>query len=553
MTKKRKSSYRATFVSELDELAVTMPAVLAGVRRRGMKDDWQLLELDLHTSQMVPAAAGLKANAVETVIVALSRSPLDPPQVFVTHDRFVGTPHVLTGGELCIYLDPASEWNPMQGAVGFVDRLYRWFTDAVADQFDARTALWHVVGGRAHFTLTEEVVVCKHDLPLAKRLSFAWLTRLGERKLLLSPDPVDGEDAEQVLVVQAHQPMFLGPGRTLEQVLGHLGTGLARQATDAWLKRAVRRKNQGRSDVHIVLAIPNDAAGTHHLQVGQVQLADLARGLWSHVDVPIEWRTVMDERPSISTRRDVARPVTSLAGRDVALLGCGGLGSWIAEFMVRAGVRSIDLADPGLVSPGLLVRQNYVEGDVAYPKANSIAQRLQMIAPECSITTATDGTFSRRLIELLAEEGAVVIDATVSLAVAQVLNGIAQSEERKATIAQVLTDTGTGSLGMMAVSALGSTTTYSLDLHAKEIVLSDGALEAYRTFWEEREKDELIPALGCSIPTFHGSSADMAAVAAMQVNLLGKHLTGGTSGVHLFALPHSGVQPALRFIRPPSV
>ena len=59
MTKKRKSSYRATFVSELDELAVTMPAVLAGVRRRGMKDDWQLLELDLHTSQMVPAAAGL--------------------------------------------------------------------------------------------------------------------------------------------------------------------------------------------------------------------------------------------------------------------------------------------------------------------------------------------------------------------------------------------------------------------------------------------------------------------------------------------------------------
>jgi hypothetical protein len=67
-----------------------------------------------------------------------------------------------------------------------------------------------------------------------------------------------------------------------------------------------------------------------------------------------------------------------------------------------------------------------------------------------------------------------------------------------------------------------------------------------------RDVDELVPTRGCSVPTFHGSAADMAAVAASLTSLLGSHVsaTVPVSGTHLIALPHSPVGPFHRFIQP---
>jgi hypothetical protein len=83
-------------------------------------------------------------------------------------------------------------------------------------------------------------------------------------------------------------------------------------------------------------------------------------------------------------------------------------------------------------------------------------------------------------------------------------------------------------------------------------VKADGALEPFHTFWNDVVADEeLIPTRGCSVPTFHGSAADMAAIAASLTTLLGNHVsaTEPVSGTHLIALPHSPVGPSHRFIQ----
>jgi hypothetical protein len=51
------------------------------------------------------------------------------------------------------------------------------------------------------------------------------------------------------------------------------------------------------------------------------------------------------------------------------------------------------------------------------------------------------------------------------------------------------------------------------------VVRQEAALEPYLTFSKDRQADGLIPNKGCSYPTFHGSTADLAAVAAEMVNL----------------------------------
>lgn len=83
-------------------------------------------------------------------------------------------------------------------------------------------------------------------------------------------------------------------------------------------------------------------------------------------------------------------------------------------------------------------------------------------------------------------------------------------------------------------------------------VVADGGLEPYHPLWEDAaEGDELIPTRGCSVPTFHGSAADLAAVAATLVNMIGLHLQQAgapVSGTHLIALPHAPAGPRHQFL-----
>jgi hypothetical protein len=44
---------------------------------------------------------------------------------------------------------------------------------------------------------------------------------------------------------------------------------------------------------------------------------------------------------------------------------------------------------------------------------------------------------------------------------------------------------------------------------------------------------------GCSVPTFHGSSADLAAMGGVFVTLIASHLGTELPGCHLVSLPHA--------------
>lgn len=506
------------------------------------------VRLSLSTASMPRVDGGMPANAVEDVLVVVLDDPDHPPYVFVEHGRFIGTPHILTNGELCIYLDPSREWDPSHGAAGFLNRLHDWFMDAIANKFVASTALFHAVGGRPHTSANTPLVVCRWEPP-DKELGFARLTTVTDVRMDLgdSDGPGTADESEKVLVVRAPGPLFAGPGATVSEVFGNLGIDLARKALEAWAQRISRLRRANRDFAYIVLTIPNPGA-TPHLMVGRLRIAELDQvaATAAVAQLPLEWCRTDDQRPAIYTRRDAHRPVRAYQGRDVALIGCGGLGSWVAEFLARAGIRSIALLDPSTVKGGLLVRQDFTDEDVGEAKDAALARRLTAIAPDCEVSHGE--TAGARLDEILASETGLVIDATVSLAFGRRLDAQSTALGRRAVVARVATDIGSGSLGMVIVSASAAQPLDTLDMAARTGVVSNGSLEPYHTFWERAEHDELIPAKGCSIPTFHGSAADMAAVAAEIVNFIAGHLGAAVSGVHLFALPHSGADPAHAFL-----
>ncbi len=195
------------------------------------------------------------------------------------------------------------------------------------------------------------------------------------------------------------------------------------------------------------------------------------------------------------------------------------------------------------------MRQNYSESDIGLTKAEALATRLRGIRDDLTVDVV-DGPIPESFTDCLAAD--VIIDATVSNAIAQVLDVLGQQPERKAILAQVATDAASGTLGLLNLCTPGSSLLpTAVDEMAGEAIKANGQLEAFHQLWQEPgDGVELIPTRGCSVPTFHGSAADLASVAAVLTSLLGKHMQSATtpSGAHVISLPHAGISPPHVFL-----
>ncbi|TLP71126.1 thiamine biosynthesis protein ThiF [Nesterenkonia sphaerica] len=476
----------------------------------------------------------------ELVEVTVPRSAQRPPTVHVTHPRFVGYPHVLNGLLLCIYLDPSREWSPDDGAVGFLNRLWGWFEAAAGGKFDPHTALFHAVGGTDHTDPSTPTVVVRHEIERGRRRVF--FSRRSDHRFDMQLD--DHPDRLSVPVVTADAPLPLGPGTTIFELSmtlddpdmkrgGQPALGMRPTHESLYLVLvAAAKRNSAASPQPFVLRVPHPAGGTPHVLVGSVSadIADALRGGQEVSDPKIAWWRVSDERASVTTRRDSTRPTVAFAEREILLIGCGGLGSWIAEFIARAGARRIVLSDSATITGGLLVRQNYTEADLGSQKEAGLAKRLRAINDSVDVEVLSDsegGDFA---------DFDLIIDATVSLALSQSLS----SASLTVMTVQVAVDPRTASTGMVLIKPDSCPETLAeLDHRAGKIVGQDPRLEDYHSLWSPGTHDMLVPTRGCSVPTFHGSAADLASAAGVMVSLVGQQLLAPTAGVHLFSLPHS--------------
>lgn len=82
-----------------------------------------------------------------------------------------------------------------------------------------------------------------------------------------------------------------------------------------------------------------------------------------------------------------AAAMEALAGSHVAVVGLGGVGSWCAEALARAGLGALTLMDEDSVSPSNINRQSIaLDSTLGRPKADVMAQRVRDIAPSCAVT-----------------------------------------------------------------------------------------------------------------------------------------------------------------------
>lgn len=559
-------------LAELEALA-EQDAAIRLVDSRGVTADGDLvLSFTLDTSTISVVDGGLPVGDEEAFVAVVDRDyPWSPPTACVEHRRFAEHAHVISGGQLCVFLDPDREWHHSSGMAGFLSALWDFLVEGAAGKFDAATALFHPVGGAVRTTAgTPLAVVRELNVPSTQQL---FRVAIVDRNLMRVDvgDWVAGTLPGVGLVPRKR--LTYGTGRTVAELFGVVAYPDMRgfQLPPCPPPQRIRHRfavaaahTEPGTPVYFVIAAPNPAVtGTHHLLCGRIPVegADRLRAAVRRVsaariteedlpnDTMVEWCSVSDERPGFVMRRDARRPVSHLDGASVELWGCGGLGSWLGEFLVRAGVGKLVVRDRGRVAGGLLVRQNYTDADVGWPKALALAERLAALSDGTEVVPSPEP-----ISDLVAAGGLpecdLLIDATVSNTVLEILGLVWQGQGPRPLVARVATDSASATLGHVVVSSRGSSATPTeIDDAAGTVVLADPELERFHCFWKFTRTDELIPAPGCSLPTYHGSAADLAVIAGSMLNVIASHLPASTSGVHLLAAPLAvGSGPAHRFV-----
>ena len=107
-----------------------------------------------------------------------------------------------------------------------------------------------------------------------------------------------------------------------------------------------------------------------------------------------------------------AAALPRLHAAHVAVIGVGGVGSWVAEGLARSGLGALTLVDLDDVCVTNTNRQLHALADtVGRPKVAVLAERVRAINPECRVTEATEFFTAQSAERLLAPRYDWLVDA----------------------------------------------------------------------------------------------------------------------------------------------
>lgn len=232
-------------------------------------------------------------------------------------------------------------------------------------------------------------------------------------------------------------------------------------------------------------------------------------------------------RAGYAGRGDLTERVPELAGladRHVAVIGCGALGSTVAEQLARAGVGRLTLVDRDRLEPGNLVRHAAGLRHSGWSKARATADVAFDSGPHTEIVPhilsigggrhdATAPGLDRPEQDGLAElidTADVVVDCTAEKGVQQALAWLCSKRDTQIVVASATNGGWGGRVSRFTPSPDRGCWS------CLELALTDGTVPAAPAAPE----DVGVQPVGCGEPTFTGSGFDIAEVALHAVRVV---------------------------------
>lgn len=477
--------------------------------------------------------------------------PFKKPDIYFKHTRFIGTPHVQWGCSICLYQSGETEYDPSDGMFGFFDRVEQWMRAAGKGELDPDDAPLHPP---VAYTTSSTTFVVRADTPAGMANDGIWIGRADLRKVrddrfdlvawtklddwgdadlghpvaaaLLFDKPLATEFPTKVndlIELVENAGLSFGLLYTLLKLFSLVGS--EEEPAYFVLGAPMRRKAAGEPlRPHLTIwEIGPDTLKTLRAMVrskGEDGAARDELAKWM-VNAGVRWCDVLEDRPEIVNRRDGRTLLAALSGKRVLLLGCGALGSAVAEMVLRCGAAKLHLVDCGIVKPGILVRQRYADSDIGSEKAYALQAHLQAIGLQCVLTADRNNLANQALSRFDLQEWDLVIDATASASVTRRIEEELKTHSLPIPMLSmsVSAEAENGSVLVKMPQYRGGP--HHIARQAKlEAFAKNAGHSLVKAFWPERETVKVFqPEPGCSAPTFIGSAADIDHHAAGLLNI----------------------------------
>ncbi|MXV96695.1 MAG: hypothetical protein F4Z92_12745 [Gemmatimonadetes bacterium] len=500
-------------------------------------------------------ADGLRVRARERFLIVVPPTfPYKRPSVFTLHRRFAGFPHVQWGHSLCLYRSSA-DWRPQDGMYGLIERLDTWIRDAALNRLDPDDAPLHPP---VAYVTADRLVVPKADTPRVREstwFGFAQLRQRNRRTEITGwSQHLLGSLDNRAPAILLHRPLPFEYPESVHSLLKELERHGVDYRPFVLTFASLANRSESGTPVLVVLGSPMrriEAGGPYlqHLAVWEISGADADKlreldTVWdgddpvsrnAAIEAVVEWSvrakvgwcSVREMRPEVTRRRDHSSPMAWFRGKRVAIWGCGAVGTHVAESVVRAGVKHVQLADNGLVVPGILVRQGFEDADIGKPKVAALSDRLKRVNPDVTVEALDADLIPRISGSTAIPDVDLVIDCTAARAVRMSLEQRLQRTDSRPPIGSMAIDsraaTGMATLANPSHSGGPLDVVRRLKLEACRNTRLKGPRE---DFWPESSADERFqPEPGCSEPTFIGSNADLASLSARMLNAIARSLS----------------------------
>lgn len=232
----------------------------------------------------------------------------------------------------------------------------------------------------------------------------------------------------------------------------------------------------------------------------------------------------------------------------IAFFGCGALGSSVAEFLARGGVKQINLFDPDSIKFGNLCRHTLDGSSVSINKAKALAERLSLANPLSTIKghplkipldSCSDEVINRAL-----KNAHIFIDCTTSETAFEWLDQYAvENNKRLISLffnfhAELLTICVSGD--SMSCGSIFADLNFSIQQNQTP-------LDPKIYFFQPSKEEQIIEGAGCWHPSFPALGSHVQILAAHAVDILSHYISleeriGVAAIVKRQTVTQSGVQ-----------
>ncbi|MFD2891304.1 ThiF family adenylyltransferase [Flavobacterium chuncheonense] len=177
-----------------------------------------------------------------------------------------------------------------------------------------------------------------------------------------------------------------------------------------------------------------------------------------------------------------------LTNANVLVVGLGGVGSFAAEFLARAGVGSMTIVDGDTVDITNINRQlPALHSTVGQPKVKVVGDRLMDINPELKLTRVEEFLSPERAFELVSPEFDYVLDCIDSLT--PKLNLILAAKRKKVRVISNMGAGGKYDAGKVRVRDISKTEVCPLAKNMRKRLKAEGINKGVKAVYSVEQPD----------------------------------------------------------------